>query len=167
MRLNIRKRIARLMRRSSIVRPGPWPPPPDIHHKRSQRKTRDMGIYVARLQVEMDRHIGRQRAIGMGELYELVFLKRWNNRINDTRDLRTVITELREQGAAICSYCSGDGKGGYYKPSAGSELEDYCRRLRKSALKKLILEAKIRRISKPEMLGQLELEFPGDFDEAA
>jgi hypothetical protein len=126
-----------------------------------------MGFYAARLLSELTHHVGRHNAIGMGELYELVFQDPWANRINDTRKLRTVITELRKQGVAICSYCSSSS-GGYYLASSGSsEMRDYLKRLRLRALKALVLEAKMRRIALPELLGQMQLELDGGYHEAA
>ena len=126
-----------------------------------------MGFYAARLLSELTHHIGRHNTIGMGELYELVFKEPWANRINDTRRLRTVITELRRQGVAICSDCASSG-GGYYLASAGSsEMRQYLERLRRRALKALVLEARMRKIGLPELLGQIQIEFKGGYNEAA
>ena len=62
-----------------------------------------------RLFAEIQRHIGGHRAIGMAELYEIVFQRPWKHRINDTRRLRTYITELRREGAPICSTSTAEG----------------------------------------------------------
>lgn len=129
-------------------------------------KNSERDLYAARVLTVLSRHVGRHKAIGMGELYEEVFRKPWANRINDTRDLRTLITELRTNGAAICSTASKDGPG-YYQPSAGSEMEDYLSRLRSRALRALALEAKLRRLTIEDLLGQLELNLTGGRDEAA
>ena len=106
----------------------------------------------------LSRHVGANRKIGMGELYYAVFGEAWSNRINDTRALRKLITELRNEGVPICSVADSTG-GGYYLASAGSELSSYCERLRTQALRKLAMEAKIRRITLPELLGQMTLSF--------
>jgi len=113
-----------------------------------------------RLLATLARHIGRSRAIGMVALYEEVFGEKWRDKINDTRKLRELITELRREGVPICSVTTKEG-GGYYLASAGSELETYCSKLRTSALKKLALEAKLRNITLPELLGQLTLSLTG------
>jgi hypothetical protein len=107
-------------------------------------------------------HIGRARMIGMGELYEDVFGEPWQNRINDTRRLRKIITELRLEGVPICSDSSSAG--GYYLASAGSELEGYCKRMRRAALRKMVLEASVRKITLAELVGQMQLELgaPGE-----
>lgn len=104
----------------------------------------------------LSRHVGVNRKIGMGELYFAVFGESWSNRINDTRALRKVITELRHEGVPICSVADSTG-GGYYLASAGSELSNYCERLRTQAIKKLAMEAKIRRITLHELLGQMTM----------
>jgi len=126
----------------------------------------EMAVYAHKLLGELTHHIGRHRAIGMGELYEKIFEETWQNRINDTRRLRIVITELRRQGVAICSESSRAG-GGYYLASAGSELKDYLSRLRRRALKVLSLEAKMRKMTLAELLGQIELNLRGGQDETS
>lgn len=105
----------------------------------------------------MARHVGSTRRIGMGELFTEVFGESWNNRINDTRKLRTVLTELRKEGVPICS--SAESGGGYWLASAGSELEHYTSRLKTQALKKLKLVATLNNCTLPALLGQMQLAF--------
>jgi hypothetical protein len=102
-------------------------------------------------------HVGKSQIIGMGELYESVFGEPWNHRINDTRRLRKLIEELRRDGKQICSDPARVG-GGYYIASTTSELADYCGKLRHRALKILSVEARIRKVSLPELVGQLRLD---------
>lgn len=109
------------------------------------------------------RHVGRTNAIGMGELFEAVFNKRWNNKVNDTRLIRSLITELRREGLPICSTMDSDG-GGYYIAAAGSELNDYLRRMERRALLILERNARIKRVSLPEYLGQMRLHLEGGSD---
>jgi hypothetical protein len=97
-------------------------------------------------------HVGRHKAIGMGELYESVYGNSWQNRINDTRPLRDVIEKLRRRGVPICS-----DESGYWLAAAGSELEEFCARLRRRALKSLVQEARLKKIGLPELLGQMQL----------
>lgn len=104
----------------------------------------------------LSQHIGAEKAIGMDALFERVFGEPVSHKINDTRRLRLLVTALREQGVAICSTCR-QNSGGYYLARAGSELEDYCGRLHKRALKALVLESKVRQVSLPELLGQMRL----------
>ncbi|NDY55810.1 hypothetical protein G3N56_03515 [Desulfovibrio sulfodismutans] len=112
----------------------------------------------ARLLAELTRHIGRPRAIGMAELYEKAVGRPCGNRINGTRRLRKLITELREEGVAICSTAETDGGGYYLASPGGSEFERYCAGLRAAGLRKLALEAKIRRRTLPGILSEIQLE---------
>ncbi len=102
-------------------------------------------------------HTGQTNAIGMGELYQKVFGEGWEHRINDTRELRQVITRLRNKGIPICSV-SDSTHPGYYMAAVGSELDNYLGRLRSKALKILKQEAQLRRLALPELLGQLAVE---------
>lgn len=112
--------------------------------------------YRARLLQKMTDHIGQGNAVGMAELYEAVVGEPWDNRINDTRRIRRIITALRREGVAICSSSSQDG-GGYYLASAGSELDDYLRRNARRALQILSRNAQIKKVSLSRYLGQLQL----------
>ena len=88
-----------------------------------------------RILVELTKnHIGAEKAIGMGELYTLVFNEDWRNRINDTRMLRKIITELRWDGVPICSVSTANG-GGYYLASVGSELAEFLEKKRRRGIK--------------------------------
>lgn len=104
----------------------------------------------------LSRHVGREKAIGMGELYEETFGEPWHHRINDTRELRRIITELRDDGTPICSVSSPSSPG-YYLAAAGSEERNYIDRLKGQAIRKLTRAAKIEKISLPELLGQMSL----------
>jgi hypothetical protein len=116
----------------------------------------DYNLYKARALHELAQHIGRERPIGMGLLYSRVFERPWSHRINDTRALRQLITRMRFEGIAICS-TSDHKQPGYYLAAAGTELEDYCRRFTRRALRSLAMVAKARRMSLPELLGQMQL----------
>jgi len=113
--------------------------------------------FKARLMLEMSQHVGATNIVGMGELFEKVFDRTWNHRINDTRPLRNLITELRYEGVPIVSKTSSTG-GGYYLASAGSELKKYCDRRKEQALKILAQVAAVKKISMPELMGQMALE---------
>jgi len=104
--------------------------------------------------------VGRSNAIGMGELFELVFGQPYEHRINSTRELRTLITNLRHRGKRICSV-TATGGAGYFIAAAGSELEDYTGRLKKQGLKKLAQAARLEKISLPDLLGQSRMNLEG------
>jgi hypothetical protein len=104
-------------------------------------------------------HQGKEHAVGMDVLYTQVFNEPVAHKINDTKKIRKLVTAVRNQGRAIASVCSRNG-GGYYLPRAGSELEDYLSSmLHRPALKKLAMEAKIRKVSLPELIGQMSINF--------
>jgi hypothetical protein len=109
-----------------------------------------------RLMVAMSRHIGRTRAIGMGELFEEIYGESWNHRINDTRKLRKLIAETKEEGVPILSSPAHVG-GGYYLSGSDSEMDAFYAMRRKMALKILALEAKMRKLAMPELLGQIAM----------
>ncbi|MEW5726036.1 MAG: hypothetical protein AB1896_23205, partial [Thermodesulfobacteriota bacterium] len=91
---------------------------------------------------ELTLHVGRARAVGMGELYERAFGRRYSHRINDTRDLRTIIERLRTEGRPIAYADSG-----YYICQTAGELDEFVRRYTAKALKILAKAAKIKRVS--------------------
>ena len=110
----------------------------------------------ARLLKTLSRHVGAEKALGMAELFETVYQRPVGDRINDTRELRKLITRLRLDGVPIASVSRPEG-GGYYLAGIGSELEDYLARLRRRGLKALVLEAKIRNIGLGELLSRAQL----------
>ena len=112
-----------------------------------------------RLLAELTSHIGEMNAIGMPALYQAVFNRPWSDRINDTRQIRRLVTAMREEGVPICSVASAPG--GYYLAAAGSELADYLRRDKFRALRILARSAKILKTSLPNYLGQLKIEVEG------
>ena len=124
----------------------------------------DSSEYRHRLLAELTSHVGEANAIGMPALYQAVFERPWNNRINDTRRIRQLITIMREEGVPICSVSSNVG--GYYLAAAGSELAAYLRRDKFRALRILQRDAKMLKISLPNYLGQLKMEAEGENAEA-
>lgn len=117
---------------------------------------KDRDSYKLRLMSELASRAGRGRAMSMGELYEAVYGEPYEDKINGTRRLRHLITELRREGVPICSASTKEG-GGYYLASAGSELDDYCSRLRSRALKLLAMESNLRKVTLPSLLHQIQL----------
>lgn len=125
--------------------------------RRKKMTEQEIQFRKTRILMILSGHVGQGKRIGMGELYERVFDETYNHKINDTRRLRRLITELRRDGVAICSVASKNS-GGYWLASAGSELASYCRKLRSRALGILAMEARIRKMTLPEMMGQMALE---------
>jgi len=97
----------------------------------------------------------------MRSLYEAVYGKWPSDKINGTRRLRYLITALRKDGIPICHTADPTG-GGYYLASGGTDLENQCKRLRAQALRKLAMEARMRKIALPELIGQIGLALARD-----
>lgn len=104
----------------------------------------------------MIKHNGPEKKIGMGELYKQVFGRPWQNRINDTRPLRTLITDMRKEGMPVLS-----NQNGYWLAASSTELNDYCDRRSRRAIKELSRISRMKKVSLPEYLGQLQLELGG------
>jgi hypothetical protein len=115
----------------------------------------------SRMLAELTSHVGEPNAIGMAALYETVFDRPWEHKINDTRALRRLITVMRTEGVPICSVSTTSG-GGYFLAAAGSELVNYLRRTERRALQILMRNAKIKRISLPNYLGQIRMNMEGE-----
>ncbi len=69
------------------------------------------------------------------------------------RQVRHCITELREDGVAVC----GHPRDGYFIASTAEELEQTCQFLRSRAMHSLTLESKLRNVPLPDLLGQMRL----------
>ena len=90
-------------------------------------------------------HQGRDRGISAEHLAKVAGVPE--------RRLRALISELREEGTAIC----GTPETGYFMATSADELDESCRFLRHRAMRSLQLEARMRKISLPELVGQLKL----------
>ena len=132
-------------------------------HK-NQRIEWDSPEHRQRLLSSLTGHIGAHNAISMTQLYETVYERPWENRINDTRLIRKLVTAMRMEGVPICSITSAPG--GYYLPAAGSEAAAYMRRYEAKALRILRAIAKMKKTTLPNYLGQIRLDMEGS-DEAA
>lgn len=90
-------------------------------------------------------HIGAENGITAERLARQIGIS--------TRELRKCISELREQGVAVC----GTPRFGYFVARTEEELEDSCAFLRRRALHSLALEARLRKITLPDLIGQMKL----------
>lgn len=135
----------------------------DMTEKKLKKLQQELGREQAmsRLLTVMAGHVGRSKAIGMGELFTEVSGKDWENRINDTRWIRTLVSRARRAGTPICSRCCSFAPG-YYIAAAGSEMRDYLERLKKQGLKKLAQVSRHEKTSLAELLGQMILNLKGE-----
>lgn len=69
------------------------------------------------------------------------------------RDVRKAVSELREEGTAICARPAT----GYFIAGTAEELEECCLFLRGRALHSLYLESRLRKIPLADLLGQFHL----------
>lgn len=90
-------------------------------------------------------HVGRGKGITAVQLA--------NSIDTYSRQVRTLITELRLDGIAIC----GTPESGYYIAETAEELEDTCQFLRGRALHSLHLEACLRKVPLADLVGQMRL----------
>ena len=72
----------------------------------------------------------------------------------EPRQIRSLITELREEGMPICGHPST----GYYIAETPAELQATCDFLRSRALKSLVLESRLRKVPLATLIGQLSLD---------
>lgn len=92
------------------------------------------------------RHMGKARGISAEQLAHQL-------QISD-RTLRALVSMLREAGTAV----SATPDTGYYIAETPEELQESCEFLRARAMHSLRMEAQLRRIPLPDLLGQLHLE---------
>lgn len=89
------------------------------------------------------RHAGRDHGVSAQALARAMGVSE--------RTLRLLISDAREEGIAIV----GTPDTGYFVAQTPAELEECCRFLRARALHSLAIEARLRRVALPELLGQL------------
>ncbi len=93
----------------------------------------------------LSEHVGREHGITGNDLAYRLRIR--------MRLLRNVISELRLYGIAVC----GTPEAGYYIAATAEELEQTCQFLRARALHSLTLEARLRKLPLPDLIGQLHL----------
>ena len=97
------------------------------------------------LQVILERHIGRENGLTAANLAAALYCNQ--------RTVRELITELREDGVAVC----GHPATGYFIARTSAELEETCQFLRSRAMHSLVLESKLRGLPLADLVGQLRL----------
>ena len=97
------------------------------------------------IQVLATDHKGQTRGVGALELATKLG--------TSERQLRTLISDAREEGTAIV----GTPETGYFLAETAAELEQCCAFLRSRAMHSLRIESRLRNIPLPDLLGQLHL----------
>lgn len=93
----------------------------------------------------LSEHIGRDRGIHVQGLAARLDCPE--------RHVRRLVAEATRDGVAICGHPSS----GYFIAATAEEIEERCQFLRGRALHSLQLEARLRNVPLPDLLGQLHL----------
>lgn len=96
-------------------------------------------------------HIGKAQGIGITGIVQAATQS--CSTTGAERQCRRIISELREQGIAIC----GKPSTGYYIAANQAELEECCQFLRSRALTSLRLESRLRKMALPDLIQQLRI----------
>jgi len=106
----------------------------------------------------LKKHMGPDDCILMNEIFVEVTGGHIipNRRLDQTRFIRTIIKELREQGCPIG--IKGGKNGGYFTARNDEELKKTIETFHSRAMSSLKQEAALKRISFNELLEQYELE---------
>ena len=100
----------------------------------------------------LSRHVGAERGIHIDRLVAEIT----GDLLPDPgaeRRVRALVSELREEGIAVCAHPGA----GYFIAETAEELESCCAFLRSRAMHSLVLESRLRKLTLPELLGQLRL----------
>lgn len=111
-----------------------------------------MQITPAQVLTELSHHIGQANGIHVRDLVARITGQLIASEPQE-RKVRQIITDLRMEGSHICGHPSS----GYYMAETPEELEHTLQFLRSRAMSSLALESRMRRISMPELIGQLTL----------
>jgi hypothetical protein len=109
-------------------------------------------ISIDELLTILSRHIGQRRGVTCDLLRSEIHL-RLGQRVN-ARDLRKLIEMLRDDGHHVC----GTPKTGYFLAESSEELDSTIRFLMKRAMSSLKKVAAMKRVSIPDLFGQLRLQ---------
>lgn len=93
----------------------------------------------------LQKHIGKSRGITVKMLADTLKIP--------PRAVRYLVTELRDDGVAVC----GHPRTGYYIAATAEELEETCQFLHTRAMHSLHLEAQLRKMPLPDLIGQMHL----------
>jgi len=102
---------------------------------------------------------GRDNAVSVGRLVLGVFSLFTYEGAYATREreVRRIVKHLVEVHGIPIASCSA----GYYVPVTAEETERACRQYHRAAMSHLKREARLRRVSLPDLLGQMRLEVEG------
>ncbi len=100
----------------------------------------------------LSRHIGKKNGRTITQLVREITGQLIPSQYTE-RVVRRQVAELREEGIAICAHPST----GYFIAETPEELEECCQFLRSRWMHTAMLEARLRKIALPELIGQMRL----------
>lgn len=100
----------------------------------------------------LQRHIGKENGIPATKLVQEISHETVCEAAG-TRLLRSVVSQLRDEGIAICAHPTI----GYFIAQTSEELNMCCDFLRQRAMHSLKLESRLRKIPMQDLLGQLRV----------
>lgn len=100
---------------------------------------------ATRLLLVLGDHRGVGNGIGVRDLAAKAMLTE--------RAVRLAVTELRLQGIGVC----GRPETGYFLATSAAELEPTLQFIRSRAMTSLVLEARLRNVALPDLIGQLRV----------
>lgn len=112
-----------------------------------------MVITRAQLLEALGRHIGRYQGASASELVREITGLIPESEEAAKRDLRSVVEALRLEGEHVCAH-PGEG---YYMAASAEELDRTCLFLYSRAIKSLLQIARMKKVSDPDLRGQLRL----------
>lgn len=104
-----------------------------------------VSVKASALLAYLSGHIGRANGVGVKHMAAWFG---WT-----PRDVRLMVTELRERGHAICAHPSV----GYWIAETPEEIDEACAFLHSRAMRSLSLIARIKKVALPDLIGQLKL----------
>lgn len=121
---------------------------------------RERELAKGRLLMEMTKHIGRSRAIGAGELFEIVLQRPYEgNKMTGCRELRKLIEAVKYGPEAVfIAHACCTVRPGYYLPSSDSERREYVARVERQLKRKIGRLARLNQMNAGAYAGQLALE---------
>jgi hypothetical protein len=110
-----------------------------------------LNITADQVLAELSYHQGRANGIHVHDLAMRITGQTWHTEAQE-RLVRKLVNALRLEGHAICAHPGT----GYYLAQNTEELDETCNFLRSRAMSSLKAEARLRKISVTELLGQFQ-----------
>ncbi len=124
---------------------------------RAKHKVGTVIIDRDRLLEVLSRHIGAEHGVTIKQLADecvgASVVMEANDAARQQRHLRELVVELRIEGHHICAHPSR----GYYMAANGDELDETCQHLHSRAMTSLRQVSAMKRVSLPDLVGQLNL----------